>query len=81
MNNSLLTDLIKYLDSEIKFDEKSGFECNGRELTIQFLKENVKKTKDQNAFDLSTEVQGVLDSLEEMGGYCDCEILLNVSEK
>lgn len=59
--------LFRYLEAELE-----NTACNHTlRYTEQWLKDNLPQEK----------IESVITEMKEMGGYCDCEVLLNCYEK
>ena len=59
--------LFRYLETQLE-----NTPCNHKlRYTEQWLKDNISEEK----------VKSVIAEMKEMGGYCDCEVLLNCYEK
>ena len=68
----IINRLIGFLEAKIDFDDKNVLNCsNDLLLTKRYLSQymNDKKVKFTIAW------------LQDKGGYCDCEVLLNVASK
>lgn len=59
--------LFRYLEAQLEDTPCNHTLC----YTEQWLKDNLSEEK----------IKSVIAEMEEMGGYCDCEVLLNCYEK
>lgn len=67
LNLKEVMSLFEYLETEL---EKNGCD-HSRRYTKQWLSANIPSEKHE----------AVLSEMEDMGGYCDCEVLMNCYEE
>lgn len=66
LNQSKVQELFQYLEEQLEITP-----CKH---TLHFTKKWLKKNIDPK------DIERVIDEMEEMGGYCDCEVLFNCYE-
>lgn len=74
LENEKIEYILTYDQAESLFDFlEEKLDESGCDHTLRFTKEWISKNKIKNTKD-------VLNELNEMGGYCDCEVILNCYE-